>query len=742
MYFTVELPIKPDCFMKKLFLFLSINLITALLLQNLKAQKPLTPRDPSINGPQTFGIIMGISSYKYVRPLTYADKDAELFRDFLKSPAGGSVKDDNIFSLLNEQAMSANFWAKGFQWLKYKQLQKGDRLFIYLAGHGDAIDEDQYFFLGYDCNPAGDKNNYLVGGAIQLFNLKKKIAAETAKGVEVVFVMDACRSNELPGGTEGLNFLNTAISEKKAGEIMMLASAAGQESLEDASIGNGHGLFTWYLVDGLSGLADKEGTPDNAVTYNELKSYIDKNVPQIAQQQFKRSQQPYFCCENNSGNIISKVDPAYLKKWLDNKKSQKKGGGNSFNGIPGKQLRYREADTTLLESYNQFYKAVKENRLTGRASAEYYYQFMEKNYKGNPYTLDAQSTLAVEYINDAQKRVNRYLDCTDELSEKEKQANYEAGQRLEKAIALVREDNPDFASSLRGRVFLLKASKDDIAFQNAYAALNIDPDRAYIQNKLALLHLDNNKTDSALFYADKAAKTAPKWACALTTLALVQKAMTKNPGDEKKKIKKNTPPRKASIGFTLGGGLNQSNPTYSGNPQTGFVGVDGTTAPGGNLGITYQVSVGNSISIRPMATVNFGSTEIDFQRRNPTGGVITTETVSVKGTSVNIALPVIIRLSSGNIAPYIALGPSFNYLFSQNSTSGEILPVKKSLFLGDGGFGVDINMLKSGIILSPELKYSAGLSEWKDDAATTPYAEAISSLKKNAFTLSLYLRKR
>ena len=721
--------------MKKLLLILSVSVL--LFANSTTAQTPLKPRDPSVTGPQTFAIVMGISKYKYVRPLTYADKDAELFRDFLKSPGGGSVKEDNIFCLLNDQAMSANFWTKGFQWLKYKQLQKGDRLFIYLAGHGDAIDEDQYFFLGYDCNPAGDKNNYLVGGAIQLYNLKKKIAAETGKGVEVFFVMDACRSNELPGGAEGLSFLNTAVTEKKVGEIMMLATAAGQESLEDASIGNGHGLFTWYLVDGLSGLADAEGRPDNKITYSEIRKYVDKNVPSVAQQRFRKKQQPYFCCDANSENVISQVDAAYLQKWMQQKKQNR--AGDSFEGMLNNAFDFYLADTTLQETYNLFYKAIRKKNLTGNASAEYYYQQLDKKYKGNPYTLDAQSTLAVEIINDAQQRVNRYLDCSDEPSAKEKKENYEAGQRLEKAINLVRQDDPDFANALLGRMYLLKSSSDEMAFQNAYAALKIDPNGAYIQNKLALLHLANNKTDSALYYADKATKTAPKWTCALTTLALVQKAISKKPNDTKKN---NTPLRKASFGFTAGGGLSQSNPTFSGNVNTGFVGVDAATAPGGNLGIIYQVNLGGSISIRPSATVSFGNTDIDFQRRNVTGGPITTETVSVKSSSVNVSLPLIIRLGNKNVAPYIALGPSFSYMLNGAASADELLPVKKSLFLGDGGLGVDINLLKSGIILSPELKYSAGLSEWRDDAGTSNYASALSSLKKNGFTLSLYLRKR
>ena len=134
--------------------------------------------------------------------------------------------------------------------------------------------------------------------------------------------------------------------------------------------------------------------------------------------------------------------------------------------------------------------------------------------------------------------------------------------------------------------------------------------------------------------------------------------------------------------------------------------------------------------------------DVDFQRRNVVGGPIITETVSVKTTAVNIALPLIIRLSSKNIAPYIALGPSFNYIFSQDNTSSEILPVKKSLLLGDAGLGVDINILKSGFILSPELKYSAGFSDINNNSTSSPQAASLSSLKRNAFTLSFYLRKR
>ena len=201
-----------------------------------------------------------------------------------------------------------------------------------------------------------------------------------------------------------------------------------------------------------------------------------------------------------------------------------------------------------------------------------------------------------------------------------------------KQLQIVREYDEDFANSLWNRMYFLKASGDfgkdgkngdiNIAFQHAYAALAIDRNGAYIQNKLAILHLENNRSDSALYYADKATKTAPKWACALTTLALVQKSIADNKRPDDKKKQTNKPLRKSSFGYTLGGGLTQSKPTYSGNANSGFIGVEASTAPTFDLGFIYQLNLGNTISIRPAATLSFEKTDIDFQKRNVTGGTI------------------------------------------------------------------------------------------------------------------------
>ncbi len=717
------------------------------------AQTPLQFRDTSIKGSQTFAIIVGVSKYKYIRPLSYADKDAILFSDYLKSPGGGNVKDDNIFMLLNEEASNSNFWTKGFQWLKAKQLQKGDKLFIYLAGHGDAIDQDQFFFLGFDCNPEGDKNNYLVSGTIQLFNLKKKIAREANKGVEVFFIMDACRSNELPGGLNGQSFLNTAISEKEAGEIIMLATGAGQESLEDKSIGNGHGLFTYYLVDGLSGVADSEESPDYKITFNEIQTYVDKNVPSVAEERFKRKQEPYFCCNENSEKVISTVDPVYLQKWLQIKKTQNRGGGNTFEGFRDPKLPHLSVDTLLLETYNQFYKAINKNIISGNSSAEEYFQQLTSKYPGNPYTLDAKSTLTVKYIDYAQLKVDQYLSCIDGISQKEKQENVTAAVGLEKAIDYVREDDEDFANSLRGRLYLLKASgNNDISnlFQNAYAALSIDPNGAYIHNKLALLHLENNNMDSAVFYADKATKIAPNWACAFLTLAKVQKSSGQNNSVVKKKanelkkkagMKMNLP--KSSFGFTIGAGLTQLNVNADTNSiRSPFSRVESKSTSVINLGIIFYTFLSKNIAIRPSATVQFGKSDILFHLRTNPGEPEVIEPVPVNYSSVSGSLPFVFPFNGKNVTPYLTAGASFSLSLSNTNSTDSDLPLKKTSFTGDAGIGIDIPLKGTKFVLSPELKYAASISDSRDNSGSGFYSSFVNSFKKNFVSFNLYLRRK
>jgi len=131
--------------------------------------------------------------------------------------------------------------------------------------------------------------------------------------------------------------------------------------------------------------------------------------------------------------------------------------------------------------------------------------------------------------------------------------------------------------------------------------------------------------------------------------------------------------------------------------------------------------------------------ELVYDRQNITGGQIFHDTIKIKNTSIHVAVPLIIHFSNKKIAPFISLGPSFNYIISQDARSTELLPVKKSVFLGDAGLGVDITLGKSRLILSPELRYTQGFNNQKENAGTE-FATVTSSLKQRGVTFSIYLR--
>ena len=237
------------------------------------------------------------------------------------------------------------------------------------------------------------------------------------KGVEVVFIMDACRSNEVAGGDSGQLILTQAISEQKVGDIMMLAASAGQESLEDATMGTGHGLFTYFLVEGLSGMADTEGAEDKKITLSELKQYVSKSVSGFAQQK-NRKQDPIFCCDQDDQKILANVDTAFLRKWILAKQLRGQLNNNKLISFSSRAAKirgeYEVIDTLLLVLYNRFNNAIKELNLTGgEGSAESFFEEMNKLDSGNSLTQDAKLTLATEFVNFAQGKINLYLEGRD-----------------------------------------------------------------------------------------------------------------------------------------------------------------------------------------------------------------------------------------------------------------------------------------------------------------------------------------
>jgi len=526
---------------------------------------------------EVYAIVVGISKYNYIRPLNYADRDADLFASLLRSAAGGSIKEENLFVLKNDSANAGNFWSTLLR-VSNKNLKKGDRVFIFFAGHGDGVKGlNEYYLLLSDCQAANDGNNYLLSiGVIDMYHLKNRIGILTGKGAEVILVLDACRTNELAGGYASQVF-NSSIIQTKVGEIAMLATGPGQISIEDASFGQGHGLFTYNLVDALSGRADKEenGNRDQKISLSEIQNWVSKNVNQMSAR-FNVKQNPVFCCDEKGNTTIGIVDSNFSFVWNQLKKLN-----NSLPSTPaGKTQRNNNLtiDSTLLVLYNKFNTARNKNDLWGDGSADYYFEQLKSRFPGEKITEDARYALAAGFINFAQQKINLYLEGQDLLSLeilKEKSdslgqdeflsGEYErikktvsekwtnAGLMLQKAGKLL-SSNQDSSILLQmrpkinfllARGFLSDENENILDYYHAMKiakdAYRIDSSAAYTAECLGLLYaeklnvrfLNNNwnykteldeesskRADTSLYYFKKATFLAPKWVSPYRSIAV------------------------------------------------------------------------------------------------------------------------------------------------------------------------------------------------------------------------------
>lgn len=236
--------------------------------------------DSTIAKGNTYAIVVGISKYKNVSPLEYADKDAKAFSDFLLSEAGGKIPPANVEEFLNENATRTNIGDAISQMAR--KVKQGDRLYFFFAGHGDMEDLTQIengLLLLYN-SPDG---NYfgMNDDVLEIINLKRYLSPLAQRGIELYFIVDACHAGNLKGGVQGIEQTATALASSWGKEYKILSCQPNQLSLESAAWGGGRGLFSYELEDGMKGLADMNN--DGIVSMYELQNYIQTNVAKYSE---------------------------------------------------------------------------------------------------------------------------------------------------------------------------------------------------------------------------------------------------------------------------------------------------------------------------------------------------------------------------------------------------------------------------------------------------------------------------
>jgi formylglycine-generating enzyme required for sulfatase activity len=219
---------------------------------------------------KSWAVVIGIDEYRdpKVRRLKYAVADAKAVGQELER------RGFQVTYLLNQQATERGIKTELRNKLR-QRAGKDDRVVVYYAGHGQDDKVEGTKTMGYLLPVDGELDN-ISGSGISMGLIRELGDGLAAK--QVLFLMDACyggvagqQTRALPKMTEA--YLKQITREK--GRQLITAGGAEQEALEASDAG--HGLFTYYLLRGLTeGHADLND--DGIVPTSELYAYLDSKV--------------------------------------------------------------------------------------------------------------------------------------------------------------------------------------------------------------------------------------------------------------------------------------------------------------------------------------------------------------------------------------------------------------------------------------------------------------------------------
>jgi tetratricopeptide (TPR) repeat protein/uncharacterized caspase-like protein len=524
-----------------------------------------------------WAVAIGVSNYKNLTPkdqLEFAHRDAADFADFLRTPNGGGFP-SNQLTLLTNQAATLSAMRSALGTTLPRSVEPDDMVIIFFAGHGVVESEGDGYLLAHDSDPQN-----LYATALQISELNR-IVTERLKARSVILITDACHSGRLGwvarGAGESAALVNRYLDEvgkSGRGIFRLLASRADQLSYEDERFGGGHGAFTWFLLEGLRGKAERDG--DGFVRVGELLDYLSETVPKATQS----LQHPRAAGDIDTRLPLS-VLPARAATISENVAAPVRTVTLEVRGTPGlevyvdnafrghvlpsgvlliEQLKPGEHDLSILSRnydpltqkvslntamtvfkversaivsplISQIRKTLKEGDVRG--AFDRYQQLIEQS-PADPQRASIEMSLSSVLESIGQSAINAYVQSSS--AELKRGLFYEAAE----AYRLMKTIQPNVTREIEAKHMFCegRALIEELRYEDAVTQLNkavtFDPKAAYAHYALGQAYQGLKKTDLALGATRRAAELSPAWALPRIQLGALylDQGMTEEAGEE------------------------------------------------------------------------------------------------------------------------------------------------------------------------------------------------------------------
>ncbi len=550
--------------MKYFFLLVCLLFISCCI----SAQPLLKNNAASVSGENTYAIVIGISSYQDpdIPPLSFSNRDAIVFSDFLMSAPGGLVPRQNI-KLLTDSLATIGEVDKAIRWLM-DNCKQDDKVFFYFSGHGEME------------NVTMSKNGYLIcyntpsvafvnmGLSIDYLNdIVNTLSVQTK--AKVVLITDACHSGQMAGNKfKGNFFVGEQLMLKKKNEIRMASCKPEELSNEKEDWGGGRGVFSYYLVNALQGgLADVNH--DEVVSVGELKNYMETSMAKDPVLKSEGDVQTPVITGATDFKLAT-VFAAEAKKIKAQVKNDSLAIVMVTSSLPGindednaepedyffKQLKKQNLEglTDILKLNTLTNEAIvfalinelKDSALTERAKNKLgELEGLLKNDKENlnRFYLDLAST----FLDIGQNVIANYIRGDEAELERRryynsKNNNYDVYTRMFTVALNLSKDDKYYGNKaavffhyFSGLALRLKipvtedpAPLIEAAFAEQKKALDLEEHAAYIYNELGVLYMAKKNIAEAEKNFTIASKLAPNWALPWANLAYLYAVSNRN----------------------------------------------------------------------------------------------------------------------------------------------------------------------------------------------------------------------
>jgi uncharacterized caspase-like protein len=197
------------------------------------------------------------------------------------------VPSEQLFLLTDDQATKGEMMLLLEERLQ-ERVRAGDTVFVYFAGHGiPEVKDGTPYLLPADGDPQSPR---ITGYSLEdFYTTLGKLKAE-----RVVIFLDACFSglkarddhqeSLLPGTRPGVIRVKNPVIRYPN---LISFAAAGNDELSNAYRKESHGLFTYFLLKGLSGGARMEA---KGLLLSELSTYVTNQVSRTSREIFGQNQ--------------------------------------------------------------------------------------------------------------------------------------------------------------------------------------------------------------------------------------------------------------------------------------------------------------------------------------------------------------------------------------------------------------------------------------------------------------------